>query len=72
VLPVSGLVHQVSDWGSGADAYFGWMREGSEPDRRLEGEYPLWSLTDELDPAAAGPAAHFDRNATTPVTDLVH
>ena len=23
-------------------------------------------------PAAAGSAAHFDRNATTPVTDLVH
>jgi hypothetical protein len=22
------LVHQVSDWGSGAAAYFGWMREG--------------------------------------------
>jgi hypothetical protein len=23
-------------------------------------------------PAAAGPAAHFDSNATTPVADLVH
>jgi hypothetical protein len=23
-------------------------------------------------PAAAGPTAHFDHNATTPVTDLVH
>jgi hypothetical protein len=23
-------------------------------------------------PAAAGPTAHFDRNATTPVTDLVY
>jgi len=23
-------------------------------------------------PAAAGPAAHFDLNATAPVTDLVH
>jgi hypothetical protein len=22
------LVHQVSDWGSGAAADFGWMREG--------------------------------------------
>jgi hypothetical protein len=25
-----------------------------------------------LRPAAAGPTAHFDHNATTPVTDLVH
>jgi hypothetical protein len=23
-----GLAHQVSDWGSGAAGYFGWMREG--------------------------------------------
>ncbi|HEY4813978.1 MAG TPA: hypothetical protein VIH58_04830 [Chthoniobacterales bacterium] len=29
------LVHQISDWGSGAAAYFGWMREARPPVRRL-------------------------------------
>jgi len=41
------LVHQVSDWGSGTAGYFGLDARRSEPDWRLEGEYPLWSLTDE-------------------------
>jgi hypothetical protein len=28
------LVHQVSDWGSGAAAYFGWMREAKRENTR--------------------------------------
>jgi hypothetical protein len=28
-------VHQVSDWGSGAAAYFGWMREAKRENTRL-------------------------------------
>ena len=43
----------------------------SEPDWRLEGEYPLRSLTDERS-RGRGTADQKDRNATTPVTDLVH
>src|SRR6478752_3982972 len=39
-LPLCYLVHQVSDWCSGAAANFGWMREAK---RRI----PRWSLTDE-------------------------
>jgi hypothetical protein len=27
-------VHQVSDWGSGAAAYFGWMREAKRENTR--------------------------------------
>jgi hypothetical protein len=29
------LVHQVSDWGSGAAAYFGWMREAKRENTRF-------------------------------------
>ncbi len=30
-----GLVHQVSDWCSGAAAYFGWMREAKRENTRF-------------------------------------
>jgi hypothetical protein len=33
-LTLSALVHQVSDWGSGAAAYFGWMREAKRENTR--------------------------------------
>jgi NAD(P)-dependent dehydrogenase (short-subunit alcohol dehydrogenase family) len=31
---IENLVHQVSDWGSGAAAYFGWMREAKRENTR--------------------------------------
>jgi hypothetical protein len=60
-LPVY-LVHQVSDWGSGAAEYFGWM-SCVAPQSRIDSDMLL---------RRALPAAYFDPNATTPVTDLVH